>query len=282
MSNYEIDASDIGLGDEDKNRVKSNKVDWYKVTDKGRVDRVALVYFHAADVNAVAKARRANPDLTPAEMKAIGDKVRAEVAEKLKKPVDELTPVDMLDVTEAKFKAIDGAYKENLGYIAVPKKIEPSEKAVWDKLGEIRTYVSTAILVYPTDREGNIEKDRIGTGWKVLPARFSPEKYERFKAINKKLSEYGSASVSTVDLTFACKDPKFQNIVIDDAGPALWTRNEKLKNMILTKAIEIYPKLNPFRSMTTEELREKLGMSGGGSSGNDVSAEDFTSVLSNI
>ncbi len=282
MSNYELDSNDIGLGEEDKDRVKSNKVDWYKVTDKGRVDRVSLVYFHARDVNVVSKAKKANPAMTVAEMKALGDATRLEVADKLGKPVDELTAVDLLDITEAKFKALDAGYRDNVGYTLLPKKIEPSEKAIWDKL-EIKTYVATCLLVYPTDREGNLDRERLAKGWKLMPWRFSAEKYERFKAINKKLSEYGAASVSTVDLTLTCKDPKFQNVVIDDAGPALWQKNKDFQRLILTKALEIYPKLNPFKALTTEELREKLGMGGGGSSGgSDVSAEDFSSVLANV
>lgn len=288
MSNiYDNDLdNDIGLGDEDKGKVRSNKLDWYQMTDKGRTDRVALVYFHPEDRAQLTKIRKAKPDLTEAQQKAVIEKVRATKAEKLGKKPDELTDVDMLDTTEVKFRALEASYKEGLGYVQRPKVIEPQEQAVWSKLPEARTYVLTVLLIYPTDREGNVEKERLANGWIVKPWRFSPDKYETLKRINRKLlgREDGS-SLATYDLNFTCKEPKFQNIVIEDAGPAIWVKSEKFKKAVLEKASEFYAKLNPFRALTTEELREKLGMgggAGGAAPGSDASSEDYSNILNNI
>lgn len=284
MSEFEYDVSDdIGLGDEDKGRVKSNKTDWYTMTDKGRTDRVALVYYHALDQAKVAAARAKMPGLTDEQIKQIVLKVRADRAAELGKSVDQLTAVDMLDLSSAKFRACDASYKEGLGYVEWPRKLEPSEKEVWAKLPAPKSYVSTALLIYPTDREGNIDKERIGTHFQVKPFRFSPDKYERMKVVNKKiLGRGGSDSLATYDLTFECQEPKFHKIQIDDASPALWLKNEKLKNLVLSKALDVYPKLSPFRKMTTEELREKLGVSGGGAATSDMSPADFDNVLAGI
>lgn len=288
-SPYDFDTEgDIGLGDEDKGRVKSNKLDWYQVTDKGRTDRVALVYFHPFDLIGLNDIKKKKTDLTDAQQKAVMEKIRATHAEKLGRKPDELDVVDMLDTSTVRFKAVDASYKEGLGYVAWPKgsTIDASDKEVWSKLPEKRTYVMTVLLVYPTDREGIIEKDRLGTGWYVKPWRFSPDKYETLKRINRKLqSREDGSSLATTDLNFTCKEPKFQNIVIEDAGPAVWTRNEKFKRAVLEKASEFYPKLNPFRGLTTDELREKLGLGGGSSGaapGSDISSEDYSNILNNI
>jgi hypothetical protein len=53
----------------------------------------------------------------------------------------------------------------------------------------------------------------------------------------------------------------------------------------LEKAVALYSKLNPFRELTIDELREKLGMppvGGGSTSGADFSNEDFSTVLNGV
>lgn len=286
MSNSEYDIdNDIGLGDEDKGRVRSNKVDYYENNEKGKTDRAALVYFHPADLAQLIKVKRQKPDLTEAQEKAVLDKVRSGYAEKLGKKPDELTTVDLLDLSEAKFRACEASYKEGVGYVQWPKKVEPADMNVWSKLGERKTYVLSVLLIYPTDREGTVEKERLSNGWIVKPWRFNPDKYETLKRINRKLlgREDGS-SLATTDLLITCKEPKFKNLTIEDAGPAIWLKSEKFKQAVLTRAVEFYSKLNPFRTLTTEELREKLGMSGGGGgvAPGSAATEDFSEVLNNL
>lgn len=284
MSNYDFDTdNDIGLGEEDKGRVRTNKTDYYENNEKGRTDRAALVYFHPEDLNQLGKIRKQKPDITEAQMKAVTEKVRASKAEKLGKKPDELNVVDMLDLTEVKFKALDASYKEGLGYVQWPKVIEGADKDVWSKLPERRTYVLSVLLIYPTDREGTVEKDRLANGWKVLPWRFNPEKYETLKRINRKLvAREDGSSLATTDLLLTCKEPKFKNITIEDAGPAIWIKSEKFKRAVLEKAVELYSKLTPFRALTTEELREKLGIGGGAAPGSEAATEDYTGILAGL
>ena len=286
MSNpYDFDTeNDIGLGDDDKNRVRNNRTDWYDLTEKGRTDRVALVYFHPEDLAQLTKIRRQKADITEAQQKAVVEKVRALKAEKLGKQPDELSVVDMLDLSDLRFKVVDASYKEGLGYAQWPKNIEAHEREVWNKLPDRKTYVMTVLLIYPTDREGNLEKERLANGWKILPWRFNAEKYDAMKRINRKLQarEDGS-SLATTDLLPTCKEPKFKNITIEDAGPAIWLKNDKFKKAVLEKAVVFYTKLTPFKAYTTEELREKLGLGGGSSApGSDSSTEDYSSVLANL
>ena len=277
----EVD-SDIGLGDEDKGKVQTNQLEWYK-GEKGRTDRVALVYFNSLDTTIRRKVLQQKPDITIEQQKGVILKARAQLAEKLGKSVDALDNVDLLDTSEARFKTVTASLKKEIGYVAWPKVIPPGEEKIWAKAGERKDYVITVLLWYPTDREGEVDKERL-KHFRVMPWRFAPEKYDIFRKINKGLLEGGS-SISHIDLNFSCSDTQYQKITITQAGPAIYTKNPQLKRLVLEKATLLYPKLNPFRELTIDELREKLGMppvGGGTTSGSDFSGEDFTNVLNGV
>lgn len=277
----EVDT-DIGLGDEDKGKVQTNQLEWYK-GEKGRTDRVALVYFNTLDATARRKVLQQKPDLSVDQQKAVIVRVRNQLSEKLGKAVDALDQVDLLDTSEARFKTVTASFKKEIGYVAWPKNIPPSEEKIWAKAGERKDYVITVLLWYPTDREGEVEKERL-KHFRVMPWRFAPEKYDIFRKINKGLLESGS-SISHVDLNFSCSDTQYQKITITQAGPAIYLKNPQLKRLVLEKAVALYSKLNPFRELTIDELREKLGMppvGGGSTSGADFSNEDFSTVLNGV
>jgi hypothetical protein len=279
---YDSDFSeDIGLGKEDESRVRSNQIDWYKAANKGQTDRVALAYFHPLEFSALRLAAKENPKLTEADQKEIIARVRKEQSEKIGKPLDQLDMIDMLDTSEARFKAVDASFKEGLGYVQWPKTLTEAEKTVWSQLPEKRTYVLTVLVIYPTDRDGDLDRERLTTSWKVMPWRFSPDKYDKLRKLNKGMQESGGIAAS--DLLFTCKEPQYQNIDITPAGQSMWQRNPKFKRLVLERAVQFYPKLNPFKPMKTDELREKLGLggSGGGVSSGGL-GEDFESILNNI
>lgn len=283
---YDSDFSDdIGLGAEDRDRVQSNKLDWYKNDTKNRIDRVALVYFNPVDINALKGFMRENPTASEEEQKALVAKVRAERATTLGKSVQALDAVDLLDTSEVRFKAVDASYKEKIGYVPWPRHIPTSEKAVWDKLELVaphKTYVVTALLVYPTNSEGEIDKTRLKNGWSIRPWRFSQPTLQQIQRINRTLVAEGS-NMGAIDLHIECEEPKFFKYVISKAGPSILAKNADFRRVVLEKAVAMYPKLNPFKAVTTEELKEKLGMGGGGGSiGANSSDEDFTGILGNV
>jgi hypothetical protein len=109
--------------------------------------------------------------------------------------------------------------------------------------------------------------------------------YGNFRRMNKSLVADGS-SISQIDLNLTCSDTQFQKNTVTQAGSAIYLKNENFKKLVLEKAYALYSKLTPFRSLTTDELREKLGMpssgGGGGSSNVDISDEDFSGVLGNV
>lgn len=283
MSNFDDFSDDIGLGQEDASRVRSNQVDWYlnKTAVKGQTDRISLVYFHPLEVSALRKAKQAKPDMTDADKKNLLVEVRKARAEELKKPVDQLDEVDMLDTSESRFKAVDASFQDGLGYVQWPKTLADGDKAVWSKLPEKRTYVLTVVLIYPTDRDGEIERDRLATRWEVKPWRFSPEKYDRLRKINR--GQQDSGGITAHDLLVTCKEPKFQNIDMISAGPAIWRQSAPFRRKVLERALPLYAHLGrAFRSLTTDELREKLGMAPSSSGGSSGVGDDFESILGSV
>lgn len=289
MSDEDLDIElpdvneDIGLGDEDKNRVQSNKLDWYK-GEKGRTDRIALIYFNTYEAIQLRTLLKERPEISAEQQKAVVKKVRASIATKLGKSVDQLEPVDLLDLREARFKPVSAVYKEGLGFLAWPKEMTAADEKVWAKVGDRKDYVITVVLWYPTDREGEIDKERLSKHWRVLPWRTTPEMYGNFRRMNKGLVSDGS-SISQIDLNLTCSDTNYQKNTVTQAGSAVYLKNENFKKMVLEKACTLYSKLTPFRQMTTDELRDKLGLvpSGGSVSvGSDITDEDFSGVLGNV
>lgn len=280
FSNYEEYDSDLGLDDEDRKQAKSgDDIEWYK-GKKNTTDRVAIVYFHPVDVAAVNKARKKSPGLSKDELIKIGQKALTDRAAQLNKPVDALTAVDKLDLSQVHFKRFNSHYQEGLGFVLSRLgKDGPEGDEVWKRLPEPKTHFSTLLLVYPTKKDGTLDKDRFNDGWSIKPWRFSPKRYDSIWKVNNTLS-LNNLSISNQDLQLECKDDKFQQIEPTGGGPAIWLRNEKFKEMVLAKAVPMYEKLVPFREMSTDQLRAKLGL--GGSAVQDVSGGDFTELLENV
>jgi len=288
MSEFDMDLdNEIGLGDEDKDKVQSNKFEWYKA-EKGRTDLVSIVYFHTYEFNAVKKARvaarAAGKDLTTEQMKEVAAKTRSALATKLGKSVDELSDVDLLDTSEVAFKVHDVVFSKEhkIGALSRIGKDGIEADALWKKLGEPKTQVSTLLLKYPTNSEGEIDRDRLAKGWKLIPWKFGTDKYDMIKKVNKTLSKNG-LSISGQDLKIDCSDTTFQKITLEGEGQAIWTKNEAFKQKVLAKAVEIINsgRLVPAKDMSTDELREKLGLAPV-RAGNDVSTEDFSNILASV
>jgi hypothetical protein len=280
-----MDENDVGL-DEESRKYTQPREEWLKMT-KGQVLRGAFVYFHTVDMNTVARAKAAakakSETLSVEQMKAVGKKALEERAAALSKSVDQLSVSDRLDMSEARFKSLKGHYQQGLGYvISRLGKDGPDADAVWKKLDEPKQYFTTLLLLYPTNQKGDIgdaEKARIATDWRLIPWRFGKQQFERIWKLNAGLKE-NNLSIATQDIKLECKDAQYQNIEVTFAGAAIWQRNEKFKQMVLGKAIESYDKLIPFREMTTDQLRSKLGI--GGPAVSDVAAGDFGDMLENV
>jgi len=273
------DADDFSLDAEDRAKVQGRR-EWYLV-EKGRVDRIALLCFHNIDHTAVRQARRKTPGMSEEEIKTLARSVLDERAKSLGKSRDQLTKVERLNLEDLKFKRLAAHYREDLGYILsrIGKDGQEADD-IWMKLSEPRTYFTTLVLVYPTTREGEVVKDAIAKNCKVLPWRFSGERYNEIYKRSASLAS-NNIMIASQDLSIECTDTKFQKISIDPKGPAIYRRNPQFMAQILTRAVEQYDKLIPFREMSTADLRIKLGL-GAGSSTDIGIGDDFGNVLEAI
>jgi len=279
------DDADVGL-DEDSRKYTQPREDWLKMT-KNQAIRGSFLYFHPIDLNMVARAKAAakakGEPLSVEQMKVVGRKALEERATALGKSVDSLTLPDRLDLSEAKFKSLLAHYQQGLGFaLSRLGKDGPEADAVWKKLPEPKQYFTTLLLLYPTNQKGDIgeaEKARIATEHRLIPWRFGKQQFERIWKLNAGLKE-NNLSIATQDIKLECKDAMYQNIEVTFAGAAIWQKSEKFKQLVLGKAVEFYDKLIPFREMTTDQLRSKLGI--GGPVVSDVSAGDFGDMLENV
>jgi hypothetical protein len=287
---YADNEYDAGLDDEGRKYMQQRQ-EWLKM-NKGQIVRASFVYFHTVNKNAVAKViveanekKTAKP--TPEQCIEIGRKALEARAVALSKSADQLTPIDRLDLTEVKMKRMWFHYQEGLGYcISRLGKDGPEADAVWKKLPEPKITFTTLLLVYPTDRQGNIDKEKLATGWHIIPWRFHKGVYEGIWKLNKGLEENGT-SIASQDVKLECKVQEYQNIDVQFCGPAVWQKSPKFKEVVLGKAMELYDKLIPFREMTTDQLRSKLGMGGSavgsaGIGGDATSGTDFADLLENV
>lgn len=277
IEDTELYSDDVGLGAEDKKYAQSNRLEWFK-GEKGRKYRAALVYFHPLAASAAIALRKQNPNVSKEEIVTAIEKLVAKRAEDLKKSVGSLADHDKLDILNSRFKKVQAYFKEGVGYVLSPKD---TTDPVWRSMGDMKTYFTTALLIYPTDKEGAVDKDKIATDWAVVPWRFSSKIYERMHAISESLRE-NDLSIANQDLLIKCTNKEFQNFDVDPAGKAIWRQHPKFAEAVLAKAHALYEKLVPFREMSTADLKLKLGMSTGGSTEESVSGDDFGGLLNQI
>ena len=278
------DDDDVGLDEDSK--VFNDRDNWLKMI-KGQNLRVALVYYHPVDLNAASRlradARRRGETPSAADLRAAAQKALEERAKSLGKSADALTQVDRLDLSEAKFKRMMASYQQGLGFVINRKgKDGPDADAVWSKITEPKQYHTTLLLTYPTDRAGNVDKDRFLTDWNLVPWRFGKRVYEDLWKLNAGLKDNGMG-LHSQDIKLECKDAQYQNIAVSFVGPALWQKSDKFRNLVLARAIPMYERLVPFRELTTDQLRAKLGI--GGPAVSDVSAAsagDYADVLDGV
>jgi hypothetical protein len=296
---YEYDDLDssLGLDDEDRKAAKSdNDVDWYKGT-KNRTDRVAILLFQSVDEAAILKARNraskaktAQP--TREEQIAIAKKALSDRAAALNKSVDQLTEVDKLDLNAPNFKKFTHHFVgKGVGdIISRMGKDGPEADKLWSKIEEAKTHFVTLLLIYPSNKEGELDKDVFKSSWIkdpiIKPWRFSQKRYDLIWKVNSGLRKNG-LSIANQDLLLECKDDQYQQIEPSADGKAVWLQSENLKKQILERAIKFYKKINPYRVITTAQLREKLGLEDGSDgvstdSSDTVDTEEFKEFIDTV
>lgn len=280
------DTDDVDLSPQ--NKAPSNRVDRFK-GETGITYRAALMYFHPLSTSLVlASKRKARKEGTEVDKAAVKKALDAALAKRVEEyevsSVDELAEWQKLDFRRTQFKKYKSHYKEGVGFVVsrLGKDGEEADK-VWGMLGDPRDYYTTVILVYPTDREGNVEKELLLSRSTVKPWRFGRGSFNRLIEVEQKLKNLpggGSASLANMDLSLKCTNDKFQNFDIDFASEAIWTKSKKVRDKFLPKAQALYEKLIDAKEMSTQDLRIKLGV--GGDSGEDVSDDDVDDFLEGV
>jgi hypothetical protein len=275
---YNEFSDDVALEAEDKAKVGRHHQEWLKMT-KGQVILGALVYFHAVDATAAKAfrwdAKRAFREATPEEIKVAAQKALEARASSLTpaKTVDELTADERLDLSLVQFKSFRAHYKDRLGFVLsrLGKDGVESDR-IWSKLPPAQQYFSTLLLIYPTTREGKHDVDAIKTGkWRLLPWRFSRRTYDDLWDLHNGLRS-NQMSLAGQDIRMECHDATYQKISVSFVGKSAWQSHDGFKKTVLAQAMRMYGKLVPFREVSTDQLRHKLGLP-------DASSEDWVSAL---
>jgi hypothetical protein len=273
---------DVGLDEEDRQHATApNQLEWFK-GDKGRTYRISLLYFHPIEASIIRRARKKakteGVELTKDQAIALVKQALTKRAEELGKAVDQLTPVDKLDLNHVRFKKVLAHYKEGVGYaLSRLGKDGPEADKIWQMMGDQKKYFCTVALIYPTKPQGQVIKEQLGTGWSVMPWRCHSGIYRDL------IDETASLAVNKIkiaeqDLKCKCTNGDYQNFDINAAGPSIWRMDEKFKARVLAAAVELYDKLIPFRELSTADLRIKLGLTSD-NQGEDVSDIDFDGLM---
>jgi hypothetical protein len=184
-----------------------------------------------------------------------------------------------------KFTGASRIYKEGVGYIA----ITDANRAAMIKLtgGTPKQQVATVICVWPCDKDGDLDavSFKNGKGWKVQPWTFSPDKYKTVGQNNKRFP------LTKHDLSMLCSDGQFQKMTFTPEGESLLhkylgSKNEAIRavaHKILADARGVAENIHGeiARSLTVDEVREKLGGDTSSPTGNHSSA-DVDTLLEGI
>jgi hypothetical protein len=155
-----------------------------------------------------------------------------------------------------------------------------------------RTRIGTVLVVWPTLKDGTIDKTRLAAGdVEVIPWIFSGDKYKRLNHIHKEFP-FGQH-----DVTLSCTDTQFQKIDFSPCKDSLLAKmmgNDKAKGLVDSIFADVARIVEGIRGevgreMTIEQVREKLAGGGGGGGGSApvaqaaaVASEDIDSMVDDM
>ena len=276
-------TSAVGLEEEDVERESRRKNDWFKGSEK-RSWLVAITLFDRLEVTAckiaIRKARQAG------EEKPSMDKLKEVAAEALKKraatlnkSVDALTDYEKLDLNSPKFFHQKGFYIKDVGYVR-PKDPNDSDP-IWRRPDdEKKEYYTTLLLFYPCDVNARIQTSALKDGWEVKRWKATGKSYTNLND-QAEAERAKGRSAGQSDIKLKCVNPQFQGFEATIMGDATYRKSVNFQNLVLQRSIELYDKLDPFRPLSSEELRAKLGAAPNARESQDSSAAAAADVSVN-
>jgi hypothetical protein len=155
--------------------------------------------------------------------------------------------------------------------------------------GPPKQAVATILIVWPTDKQGRLDKEKFGKGegWEVKPWVFSAERYDQLRRRNEQFP------LHEFDLTMACTDSQYQKMDLSPCRESLFTKlaaggNDKAKAIVEAILAEVADaekgiRNDMARDLSLDKIREKMGgaaaspaSSGGGA------AENVDGLLDNL
>ncbi len=281
MDLFDDFGEDISLDPEDRKHARSSNTEWFRA-EKNRTYRVALLYFYPLDISVMRAVLKKKPETTKSELIERGKKALVKRAEERSKAVDQLGEHEKLHMGRIQVVKTKAYFHEITKFVVSRRGLDgPEADKIWDMLGDEKTYFTTVLVIYPTDKNGNLIREDLGKHWRVAPWRFASKVFDRLIQVGASLKS-NDLNLATQDLTLKCTNSEFQNFDIDGAGKAVWLKNENLRDQILEAAVKLYPQVRkPFRELSTADVRIKLGVDSG-NAGEDLSDDEFGDVLSDV
>lgn len=277
-------ADVMEFGFDDGKVIKNQGVDQFKQSRPNEKTRISIVSFKKVhDVILAQKARDKGAPLTDVEKAEFIAKIDAKLAEQLKKPVDQLTEVDRLDIKQPRFAFSFTHYGEGVGTIRCLSKYEGSTvvkpEVCCDKFGDADQTVGTVIMTYPVDNDLQVDED-------LLRARKYTNFYvykmsaKKFQKVQAQYVEARNDKRFVIDLAVTLDgDPKYQKQNFSAMSAPVWGRegaDPATRHWVLDQGLRAWKHVANSLGfeMTKDKLMEKLnaGSTSQLSSGSEASA----------
>lgn len=154
--------------------------------------------------------------------------------------------------------------------------------------GPPKTAVATVVLVWPTNKHGQLDKEAFakGEGWEVKPWVFSAERYDQLRRRNEQFP------LHEFDLQITCTDTQYQKMDLSPCRESLVAKlagsdNERSKAIIEAiqaevRTVEAGIRADMARDLSLDKIREKMGGSPSTPSPSGGAAENVDGLLDNL
>ena len=144
-----------------------------------------------------------------------------------------------------------------------------------EKLGAPKWRVGAVLVKYNTDRQGNVKQP---FSYELLPWLFSETTYNKLKNVN---SEFPLASH---DIKISCTNEEYQHLDLTPCSESIWQAKDTLKSQVLEEAKPIWDHIKKSlgSDLSVEEIKDLLGVGGGGPAADPTQKVDLDSVLSDL
>lgn len=277
------DSNVMEFGFDDAKVIKTVGIETFKQTRSGEKHRVSIIAFKKFhDEIVIRKTREKGAPLTDEEKAQLFAKIDEKLAEQLKKPVEQLTETDRLDIKKPKFSVAFTHYQDGLGTIRCLSRYEGSTmvrpEECCNRFGDADQKVGTIVMTYPVDEHGQVDVD-------LLKMRKYTNFYvwsmsaKKFKKLEAAYVDARNDKREVIDLRVTLDgDPKYQKQQIEAASTAYWAREDcdpEIRAWILDQGLRAYKYVsqNLGFEMKLDKLMEKIsGLPGGSSSSAQISA----------